>query len=169
MHPHTAERETLPFSLWSSPLSSLSFHKASWKTKHATVAGWEHSISTDMHRSKHGNPLLHVLRINIIFIHKHSRKTAVVLLRTHTHTRTGMGEFTIKCHAGRLKHTCPGLLSMMTWSVGGRLIWSCASEQERERERERENNQIKEEEEVTGRISKGRGGRESSSTLTWWI
>ena len=88
MHPHTAVRETPPFSLSSSPLSSLSFRKASWKTKHATVAGWEHSISTDMHRSKHSNPLLHVLRINIIFIHKHSRKTAVVLLRTHTHART---------------------------------------------------------------------------------
>ena len=179
MHPHTAVRETPPFSLSSSPLSSLSFRKASWKTKHATVAGWEHSISTDMHRSKHSNPLLHVLRINIIFIHKHSRKTAVVLLRTHTHARThththGLAWANLPLSVMRAGSSTRVPVFFPWWHDLWVADWfgpARAREGESERVRERENNQIKEEEEVTGRISKGRGGgeRESASTLTWWI
>ncbi len=52
---------------------------------------------TDMHRSKHSNPLLHVLRINIIFIHKHSRKTAVVLVKGHSHTHTHTHRHRLAC------------------------------------------------------------------------
>lgn len=129
MHPHTANTYThrnIAYSSSSSIFfySFMPFHKA-----FLDIQKCHHHCVIALHfrrnaRSKQSNPLLHVLRINIIFIHKLSSKTAVVL---HTFT-DGHAQITIKCHAGRLKHTCPCLLFVMTRCVGGRLIWSSERE-----------------------------------------
>lgn len=84
--------------------------RASWNSKHATITALPQTWT-----ALKSNPLLRVLRINIIFIQKHCRKTAVVLVRghsryAHTHTCTDWHvQITIKCHAGQLKHTCTAL------------------------------------------------------------
>lgn len=98
MHPHTANIHThRNITHYSSSVhfffySFMPFHKAFWTSKNATITVVALHFRRNA-RSKQSNPLLHILRINIIFIHKLSGKTAVVPVKGHlsyTHSQTDM-------------------------------------------------------------------------------
>lgn len=73
---------------------------------------------------KHSNPLFHVLRINIIFIHKNSGEMAVALVKATLRNTKKHAPITFMCHAGRLQTCVHVFFFAMEGPVGGRWIWS---------------------------------------------